>query len=280
MTPENAAMKLDLLSRYPETTPKPTPILFVHGSFSDARVWDVNFLPYFAHHGYEAHAVSLRGHGLSEGHERLHSWRLADYVADLAKAVETLPSPPLLIGHSMGGMVIQKYLEDHAGIAGMVLMASVPPQGLLPTNLHMAMRHPILFQQMVTFAMLGPRYGSVEMMRRLLFSKDTPLTKLEEYFDLVQAESQMVAMDMMWFNPLRLKSGQLWLPLLVMGAQNDAFISPAMVRETARFYRTEAHIMPNMAHAMMLEMNWRTAADLLLDWLEKMVVNTRTAAAA
>lgn len=280
MTPENAAMKLDLLSRYPETTPKPTPLLFVHGSFSDARVWDVNFLPYFAHHGYEAHAVSLRGHGLSEGHERLHSWRLADYVADLTKAVEILPSPPLLIGHSMGGMVIQKYLEDHAGIAGMVLMASVPPQGLLPTNLHMAMRHPILFQQMVTFAMLGPRYGSVDMMRRLLFSKDTPLTKLEEYFDLVQAESQMVAMDMMWFNPLRLKSGQLWLPLLVMGAQNDAFISPAMVRETARFYRTEAHIMPNMAHAMMLEMNWRTAADLLLDWLEKMVVNTRTTAAA
>lgn len=280
MTPENAAMKLDLLSRYPETTPKPTPLLFVHGSFSDARVWDVNFLPYFAHHGYEAHAVSLRGHGLSEGHERLHSWRLADYVADLTKAVETLTSPPLLIGHSMGGMVIQKYLEDHAGIAGMVLMASVPPQGLLPTNLHMAMRHPILFQQMVTFAMLGPRYGSVDMMRRLLFSKDTPLTKLEEYFDLVQAESQIVAMDMMWFNPLRLKSGQLWLPLLVMGAQNDAFISPAMVRETARFYRTEAHIMPNMAHAMMLEMNWRTAADLLLDWLEKMVVNTRTAAAA
>lgn len=264
-------MNLDLISRYPETTPKPTPLLFVHGSFSDARVWDANFLPYFAQQGYESHAVSLRGHGLSEGHDHLHTWRLADYVDDLDKAVQGMSRPPLLIGHSMGGMVIQKYLEDHTGIAGMALMASVPPQGLLPTNLHMAMRHPIRFQQMLLFAMLGPRYGTLEMMRGLLFSKDMPLAKLQEYFDLVQAESQRVAMDMMWFNPLRLKPGQLWLPLLVMGAQNDVFVSPAMVQETARFYRTEAQILPNMAHAMMLEMNWREAADVLLDWLERTV---------
>ncbi|HPF59683.1 MAG TPA: alpha/beta hydrolase [Candidatus Competibacteraceae bacterium] len=264
-------MKLDMISRYPEATPKSTPLLFVHGSFSDARVWDENFLPYFACHGYEAHAVSLRGHGLSEGHERLHRWRLADYVADLEQAVQTMPNPPMLIGHSMGGMVIQKYLEEHVGIAGMGLMASVPPQGLLSSNLHMAMRHPILFQQMVAFSLLGPSYGSLDMMQQLLFSRETPRSKLQEYFGLVQAESQMVAMDMIWFDLLRLKSGQLWLPLIVMGAQNDVFISPAIVRETARFYRTEAQIIPNMAHAMMLEVNWCEAADVLLNWLERTI---------
>ena len=85
-------MKLDLISRYPETTPEPTPLLFVHGSFSDARVWDENFLPYFARRGYAAHAVSLRGHGRSEGHQHLHTWRLSDYVADLTQAVATLSS--------------------------------------------------------------------------------------------------------------------------------------------------------------------------------------------
>ena len=83
----------------------------MHGSFSDARVWDENFLPYFARRGYAAHAVSLRGHGRSEGHQHLHTWRLSDYVADLTQAVATLPAPPVLIGHSMGGMVLQKYLE-------------------------------------------------------------------------------------------------------------------------------------------------------------------------
>ncbi|HNW78961.1 MAG TPA: alpha/beta fold hydrolase [Candidatus Competibacteraceae bacterium] len=269
-------MQLHLISRYPETTPRPTPLLFVHGSFSDARVWDVHVLPYCSRHGYEAHAVSLRGHGLSEGHAHLHRWRLADYVADLARAARMMPAPPVLIGHSMGGMVIQKYLEQQPQVAGVVLMASVPPQGLWPTNLHMAMRHPFLFQQMVLFSMLGPSFGTLDMMRRLLFSADMPLATLRDYFDLVQAESQWVAMDMMGFDPLRLRPEQMRTPLLVLGAQQDAFVSPALVRETARFYRTEARIFPNMAHAMMLEARWQEVADALLAWLAEQPLHGRS----
>ncbi|HRD64686.1 MAG TPA: alpha/beta hydrolase [Candidatus Competibacter sp.] len=264
-------MHLDMISRYPETTPKPIPLLFVHGSFSDARIWDESFLPFFARNGYEAHAISLRGHGCSEGHEHLHTWRLADYVADLTKAATLMPQPPLLVGHSMGGMVIQKYLETSPEAAGAVLMASVPPQGLLPVNLHMAMRHPFLFQQMVLFSLLGPSYGSIDMMRRLLFSPDMPSAKLRKYFDYVQAESQVVALDMMGLNPLRLKPEQLQIPLLVLGAQQDTFVSPALVRDTARFYRAECHIFQSMAHAMMLESNWQEVAEYLLGWLERAV---------
>lgn len=265
-------IELELISRYPETTPKGPPLLFVHGSFSDARIWDVNFLPWFAAQGYEAHAVSLRGHGQSGGHVRLHTWRLTDYVADLVKAVQSMPSPPLLIGHSMGGMVAQKYLEAHAGVCGVVLMASVPPRGLLPTNLHMAMRKPLLFQQMATLAVFGPSFGSVAMMEELLFSKGMPRAKLEEYFGLVQAESQAAAMDMMWLDPLRLRPGQVSLPVLVMGAQNDQFIPTELVLETAHFYRTRAEVLPDMAHAMMLEQNWLDAAELLLGWLDQMAI--------
>ncbi len=264
-------MKLDIISRYPEKAPKPTPLLFVHGSFSDARIWDSNFLPHFARHGYEVHAISLRGHGFSEGHERLHTWRLADYVADLEQAAATLSSLPVLIGHSMGGMVVQKYLETHPHAAGLVLMASVPPQGLLPTSLHMAMRHPFLFQQMSLFSLLGPSYGTPEMMRRLLFSQEMPLSKLQEYFDYIQAESQVVSLDMMGLNPLRLKPESLQIPILALGARNDVFVSPAIVEETARWYKADVHIFPEMAHAMMLEMNWREVADYLLAWLDRAV---------
>lgn len=262
-------MKLEIISRYPAFTPKPTPLLFVHGSFSDARIWDINFLPYFAKHGYAAHALSLRGHGLSEGYAGLHGWRLMDYVADVAEAVRNLPRPPLLIGHSMGGMVVQKYLEKHSGVAGMVLMGAVPPQGLLSSNVHMVLRHPILFQQMVMMTMLGPNYASLDTMRQLLFSKDMPRAQLKEYFSLVQGESQRVALDMMWLDPLRLRAGQVWLPVLVMGAEDDVLIPNNVVRDTARFYRTEAHIFPDMAHAMMLDSRWQEAAARLLAWLEQ-----------
>lgn len=273
-------MHLDLVSRYPETAPKTPPLLFVHGSFSDARVWDVYFLPHFAGNGFAAHAFSLRGHGRSEGRERLATWRLADYVADLAQAVATLPGPPLLIGHSMGGMVVQKYLESAPAIAGVALLASVPPQGLLPSNLHMAMRHPFLFQQMALFSLLGPGYGSIDMMRRLLFSPDMPSAKLRDFFDYMQAESQVVSLDMMGLNPLRLKPDQVKAPILVLGARRDVFVSPALVEETARCYRAECHIFPNMAHAMMLEANWRDAADYLLGWIERAVVGRPKTAGA
>lgn len=151
-------------------------------------------------------------------------------------------------------------------------MASVPPQGLLPVNLYMAMRHPFLFQQMALLSLLGPSVGTPEMMERLLFFSDMPRAKLDHYFQYMQAESQVVALDMMGLNPLRLKPAQLRIPVLVLGAQNDVLISSTTIAETARFYQADAHIFPKMGHAMMMELNWREVADALLAWLEQTVL--------
>jgi hypothetical protein len=64
-------VKLEVITRKPSTPQKTTPLLFVHGSWHAAWCWDEHFLPYFADCGYEAHAVSLRGHGGSEGPKSL-----------------------------------------------------------------------------------------------------------------------------------------------------------------------------------------------------------------
>jgi len=101
----------------------------------------VHFLDYFAQHGYAAHAVNLRGHVKSERRENLRWTRIADFVEDVANAVRQLPIPPILIGHSMGGFIIQKYLEDHDAPAA-VLLSSPSPVGLLPTAIRTARRQP------------------------------------------------------------------------------------------------------------------------------------------
>src|SRR5512147_764465 len=103
--------KLEMISKYPSNGylsagSQPTPLLFIHGMMHGAWCWDVHFLDYFAQHGFAAHAVNLRGHGNSEGREALRWTRISDYVEDLANAVRQLPSPPVLIGHSMGGFII------------------------------------------------------------------------------------------------------------------------------------------------------------------------------
>ena len=85
--------------------------------------------------------MTLRGHGSSEGRNKLRWARIADYVEDVASVVRQLPSPPVLIGHSMGGFVIQKYLEDEDA-GGAVLLFSPPPVGLLRAILGIARRRP------------------------------------------------------------------------------------------------------------------------------------------
>src|SRR5512138_1157577 len=102
-------MKLEMLSKYPSNGEFATPLLFIHGMLHGAWCWDVHFLDFFAQNGFAAHAINLRGHGNSEGQAKLRWTRIADYVDDLVNAVQQLPRPPILIGHSMGGFIIQKY---------------------------------------------------------------------------------------------------------------------------------------------------------------------------
>jgi len=74
--------KLEVLSRAPTTSRDAPPLLFVHGAWHGAWCWDEHFLGYFSERGFSAHAVSLRGHGESEGREGLRSVRLSDFVED------------------------------------------------------------------------------------------------------------------------------------------------------------------------------------------------------
>ncbi|HXH02685.1 MAG TPA: alpha/beta hydrolase [Candidatus Competibacteraceae bacterium] len=260
--------ELELLSRLPQQDSGRTPLLFLHGAFSAAWCWDEHFLPYFAAHGYPAYAVSLRGHGGSEGHERLLSTRLQDYVADLMRTITALPRPPVLVGHSMGGMVIQKYLERHS-VPGAVLMASVPPQGLLWSSAWMACQDPWLYQQLNLLLWGGPRFASPQLLRRAIFSPTSPEWQVARYFRRMQRESQQVALDMSWLD-LPGRPLEPCPPLLVLGAEGDVLVPPLMVEATARRFGTRAEIFPDMAHAMMLERGWQRVAEHIRTWLQRL----------
>ncbi|HEX9180581.1 MAG TPA: alpha/beta fold hydrolase, partial [Burkholderiales bacterium] len=71
-------MKLEVLRAAPAQPAGRAPLLFVHGAFSAAWCWAEHFLPYFADRGYDSYAVSLRGHGASEGRDQIHFHSLRD----------------------------------------------------------------------------------------------------------------------------------------------------------------------------------------------------------
>ena len=259
-------MRLELISRRPARARNAPPLLFVHGAFCGAWVWDEHFLPYFANEGYEAHALSLRAHGASAGYEALHKTGLADYVEDLSRTFSQFSTPPVLVGHSLGGVVVQKFLRRQS-TPGAVLLASGPPHGMLPCTLGMGLRDPWLLQQLLLFQSLGPNMSSPDVLRRAIFSPTLPRVQALRYLARMQSESARVALELLWpdlppINP------QSHTPLLVLGAEHDAFVSPLMVRATAEVYGTKAEIIPETAHAMMLEVGWRRAAERILAWLQ------------
>lgn len=263
-------MKLEVISERPRGEAKATPLLFVHGACAGAWVWQPHFLSYFAHHGYAAHAVSLRGHGGSEGGELLPLARLSDFAADVEQVAATLSAPPVLIGHSLGGMVAQKVLHNRRVQApGAVLMASAPPHGMAGCFVHMLTQNPALLFDMTMVLTVGPNHldaSSFRRIQRALFSVDTTDDVFYRSVPQFGGESAMAVVDLWGLDTVPSRR-ILDLPVLVLGADDDAFISPGALRETAWTYRTEAEIIPNVAHAMMLDHNWERVAERILAWL-------------
>lgn len=239
------------------------PILFVHGAYTGAWCWEENFLPWFARHGWASHAVSLSGHGHSRGRDNLDNLNLDHYVADLVEVAATLPAPPILIGHSMGGMVVQKYLEQAAAPA-VVLMASVPPQGVIYSALGLLFTAPQLLTDLNRI--MGGGEPSAYSVRQALFHQPVSDEDIQRYWELFQPESHRAIWDMTFYN-LPDVSRVYRAPMLVLGAQYDRLFSPGQIQMTANAYGTQPEIFLDMGHAMMLERGWETVAARIDEWL-------------
>ncbi len=258
---------LELISHAPRPPAHPTPLLFVHGAFVAAWCWDDYFLPYFAQRGYSAHALSLRGHGGSAGWDTLSVASIDDYESDMLRIARHLGGPLVVVGHSLGGMVVQRCLHRmHAAAA--VLMSPVPPEGLLGSSLLLAARDPALFREMSLIHYAHPSFATMQGLRRAVFSERIADADVGRHFARMQLESQRAVFDLSWPQHFFIRPAA-GVPMLVMGGEKDAFFSAGMVESTARIYGVTPGMFPEMAHAMMLEPDWQEAADRIIDWLGK-----------
>jgi len=258
--------KLEIIEASPPKRRKrggPPPVLFVHGAFAGAWCWADHFLPYFAKQGYRACAVSLSGHGGSPGRKRLDSLSISDYVDDLERAVSTIGGDPILVGHSMGGYVVQKYLE-RASASGVVFMASVPPLGLLSSSLALAFSNPRLFSDVNS--MMHHGRVSLDSLQHVLFANPVEVEKLRSCYRRMQPESQRAMWDMTLFSLPQLRREHR-PPVLVLGAESDILVSASQAEQVALHYGTQAEVFSNMGHFMMLEADWQKVADRIIEWI-------------
>lgn len=254
------APALELIKRTcPEA--QTTPLVCVHGAWC----WEP-FLDYFAQQGYSSYAPSLRGHGASANHKSLKLTRMDDYMEDVRQAVITAVSEtgrkPVLIGHSMGGLIVQKYLETDPEIPKAFLLAPVPLHGVWQTTLRIFLRMPLpLIWTNLTWS-LWPLVGTPQRTRAHFFSKTISDEKLSKHFAKIQDESYLGFLDMLLFRfaaPQQVKT-----PVFVMGALEDTVFTPAEIEKTAAAYGRQAVMFADMAHDMMLAEGWKQVAETIL----------------
>jgi oxygen-independent coproporphyrinogen-3 oxidase len=137
-------VRLALYRARPAEVRSATPILLVHGTFSNRHFFlgrnERGLARYLAERGLDAWVAELRGHGRSGPAGRAAAWHFEDWIrrdapALVARVLEATGAPRLVwVGHSAGGIIGLAYagLDDvHSGaIGGLVLVGSPAPTGL------------------------------------------------------------------------------------------------------------------------------------------------------
>lgn len=240
------------------------PLVFIHGAFAGGWMWIDTLLPALAEAGYSGHAVSLRGHGGSEGHDNIDWHSIADYVDDVETVVDWLGGDAALIGHSMGGFVAQKFLERRSAV-GVALVCSVPPQGLVAAQFHLCISKPDLFMELNRI--LGGNHTDTLVLREALFAGEVAEDMLLNWLGKMQRESHRALWDMSMFN-LPSLSTMARPPMLVLGAEKDVLVPAFLVQSTAHTYQLPCHIFRGMGHAVTHEKEWPLVAATLKTWLD------------
>ncbi|HEY0485837.1 MAG TPA: alpha/beta hydrolase [Mycobacteriales bacterium] len=242
---------LEVLSRVPDRlSDKPT-LLFVHGLGHGAWCWE-NWLSAASDAGHPAHAVSLRGHGGSAGNVR--TARLRQYVDDVVRTAETFSGPVVLVGHSLGGLVVQKALTRYAAHAA-VLVAPVPAHPAAGSLLTVARQHP-------TDALRMLAGGTLPLRPEYLFG-ELDAGEGRRLAARCGAESPIAQFQLLFHRPAR-PTG---VPMLVLATPDDRLVPISDVRRTARRYGAELREYPGTGHDLMLDRRWREPLGAMLAWL-------------
>lgn len=232
-------------------------------------------MPYLAQHGYESYAVSLRGHAGSDPAEE-GSCSMSVQLDDLSSLISSLPCPPVLIGHSVGGIISQRYLVQlsHGSnlpeLAGVVLMANSGPRQSMPTSQWFKAQRSLWHSARVFWWMIKRPVHDASLVRDMFFSDDLPKAEFQRYHkQLSQSPSIMpiTSADMQ----MKLTLGPHSLPpVIAVGGEDDGIVMRYQLEDAADFFRTNAVVVPKVAHDVMLDTRWQRTADVLVDWLHSL----------
>ena len=253
----------------PGTRAKP-PMLFIPGYFASAWVYE-SYLPFFADRGYAGFALNLRGREgstLPSG-TMLGRVSINDFIDDARQAARWLTerlSRPIVVGHSMGGLIAQKLGEE--GLArALVLLSPAPPRGISVMSGKLFRRQLRYLPALLRSKRVVPRWSD---MRELVLNR-VPEGEQQAAFARFVSDSGRAAREMS-FGTVKVDAERVranGCPVLVVTSDDDRFIPPRIAQRIAQRYRAPVYMARGHGHLMLQEPGWSEAASFIASWLER-----------
>ena len=250
-------------------------IILVHGNFVNNISW-ADWKQRYEQRGYKVYAPANPGHegnpaGLrSEVHPELTKTGFGDIVMNISNLIDKLAEKPLVIGHSMAGMVAQK-LTEMGKAAGAVSIDGAPPKNVFPP-----------FQTLKTvlpaFGFLsGKKYfmGSRKWYNYAFFNTLADSEKEKAFEKFAVPESFKVSRELVLKSFSNIDFKKPHSPLLFIGGESDNIFPPALTKNIAGRYkdkssRVDVKIFEGKSHFICGEPGWEKVADYIIEWHENL----------
>lgn len=249
------------------------PIVMIHGMWSTGDIW-APFREPFEAAGYTVHTPTLRHHAPGAPHPDLGTTSLCDYVDDLAAFIAGLPQRPVLLGHSMGGLIAQ-LLTARGLSCATILLCSAVPRGVFPIRLSMLPATTRIFSTPDFWK--KPHRLNARETRYAVFNQVTAAEAATRTADFVH-ESGRAAAEIVFalFQPGGAASVDFAansIPLLSVAGGRDRIVPASICRRNAALYggRCDYREYPAHAHFLIGEPGWDDIAADCLGWLNRMI---------
>ncbi len=257
-----------------------TPVVFIHGLWLHATSWEP-WQELFRAAGYEPIAPGWPQEPDTVAEAREHPELVAnigidDAVGHYAGIIDAIGTPPVLVGHSFGGLIAEKLLgQDVAAAAVAIDPAQI--KGVLPLPLAQlraglpALGNPGNLHKAVSLTKKEFRFGFgnavTEEESDALFEKWTIPSPARPLFQAAAANFVMhsqakIATD-----------NQTRGPLLLVSGMEDHTVPDVVTRSTLKQYRdsaavTELKQFEGRGHSLTIDHGWQDVAQAVLDWLK------------
>jgi len=254
--------------------------MMIHGMMGGGWYWE-NYKAYFEGKGYRCITPTLRLHDMDPKgtpDPTLGTTSLLDYAKDLIQDIEKLGEKPVIMGHSMGGLLAQM-VGSRVSAEALVLLTPASPAGI---NI-------LKPSVMRTFLSTQLKWGFWRKPMRLTFWESTySMLQLftpeeqREIYDKFVYESGQVAFEMgFWFLDRRKASqvdeSKITCPVLVVAGALDKITPHSVVQKVAKKYRhvSTFRLFNNHSHWVVSELGWEEVVDYVSNWLDQVLPTSK-----